>query len=108
MAARTVADVLDRVADRLARGWCQRAMARTRRGRIASPHSWFACQWCLWGAIVRETRTRADLTVAAERWVDRHIGMFGITTWNDDPIRTHIEVVAACRAAAQAAREAGA
>lgn len=97
----TIADILERAAARVERGWTQDAFARDTNGLECSVFSEHAIAWCLAGAVDAETSMRAAVFLEA---IGAAIGMDAVT-WNDAPGRTQAEVVTALREAARLARE---
>lgn len=89
--------VLRRVRERLSTPdrWMQYGLARNSLGQAIWPeHSDAAC-WCLAGAIIAETFFEGGTGTDAAHLIRSEIGLGGsITNWNDDPKRTHAEVLA--------------
>ena len=94
----TVAEILNRAADRLSRegAWTQNAMAKDADGTQVPPRYATACQWCSKGAIRAETKYFYDVYVA-EQALASAIGNAAIAAWNDDPARTQSDIVEAFR-----------
>jgi hypothetical protein len=102
----SIADILDRAADIVAKGWAQAAYARTRTGRKIGATCRAATCWCAVGAIKKAAGIEDVL--APQVWDAARLP-FGspnaLTEWNDAPGRTQSEVVAKLREAAALARE---
>lgn len=71
--------------------WTQGAFARDAEGRATQDLMQSAC-WCVAGAIKRCYESRVDRQKALDRLEDE-TGWYAIPPWNDDPARTHAEVV---------------
>jgi len=73
--------------------WTTGQFARDAEGRGCHSHSTRAVSWCARGAI---EKCYKDLTVfpALERLWEAIGARVGIINWNDDPKRTHAQVVA--------------
>lgn len=72
--------------------WCQGANARNMAGTPVSSLDDDACKWCLVGAIIKTypyALDRAKIHVKIKSIVFKDA-----TSWNDDPKRTHAEVLA--------------
>jgi hypothetical protein len=108
-----IADVLERAAARVERGWTRGHYARDARGRRASPRGRVAVAWCAEGAIAAEYGMPSaegpayDAFLALSKLL-RSVspGAKSVYDWNDAPGRTQAEVVAALREAARRARSA--
>lgn len=92
----SIADVLDRAADLIAKGWMQGDWGSF-RGEC----------FCAWGAIMFGESVMAGESErkAAHQFAKQHIGAPSLISWNDTPGRTQAEVVQALREAAAKARE---
>lgn len=75
--------------------WCQEAFGRNIAGATVSPRDEACVQRCLGGALmaagVTESDGRADRLARALGFAD---GVEGMERWNDEPGRTHTEVLA--------------
>ena len=92
--------VLGRARDLIAveHSWCQLAFARTWFGIPVRLRSGIARRYCALGAIMRagyELRVRIEDACAALEWQTGS----DVQRWNDEPARTHAEVIAALDAA---------
>jgi hypothetical protein len=77
------------------RGWTQGVAARNKRGNRVCFDSPRAIKWCAIGAIENaHGDTHAKFTEATSKLL-AVIQTQNITGWNDDPERTHAEVIAA-------------
>ena len=88
--AKTVAELLESPDN-----WCQGCYALDEHGGEVGYSSLAACKWCLLGAIFKMLPTSDDMTF---QWRTR----FGksaaeLVAWNDDPARTHEEVLDFCK-----------
>lgn len=86
--------------------WCQHDYAKSADGAPAEPLSASACRWCPVGAIERiyGTANGAGVNspnIVAKTKLRRAIGDKGmyLAGWNDEPGRTHGQVLEAVRAA---------
>lgn len=101
-----IAAVLRRAAELIAEPerWCQGAIALSKSGFGCDENSPRAAQWCVIGAISHA----AFLGDMVTHWIDavhafrRHNRICSSGDWNDRADRTHAEVLAALRAAAEA------
>ena len=96
------AELYNKAADMIGRGWTQKVYARDERGYSVPPSELVAKSWCLLGAI----------SVVAMSWGPKYYSStFGklvenlelngtVNKWNDHPDRTQGEVVALLREAA--------
>jgi hypothetical protein len=85
--------------------WCQRSFARTWLDIPVPVQSTFARRYCALGAILRAGRELglpAGKAREAIKWQTAH----SVADWNDDPLRTHAEVIAAFDGAIAALEEA--
>lgn len=89
----TIADILERAAARVEKGWTQQGM-EDRAGNV-----------CALKAIDLAMGGRCSISTPAYDAFCEFIGRAGIGIWNDAPGRTQQEVVAALREAARLARE---
>lgn len=78
--------------------WTKGAMARDATGRPCTSNSPKAVCWCIEGAI--EKATRSEMYVGTPGYLVAHLltektdtQHFGVHVWNDDPSRTHAEVL---------------
>lgn len=97
-----VATVLRDAAALVERGWTQGQMARDTTGYRVFPHHPEAVCWCARGAMCRAANNKA-VENSANRALSEHINGdedFGVSTWNDDPLRDAEEVIAAMLACA--------
>ena len=83
---------LNEIRELLAKGWTQVALARDQRGHDVSVMSENAVSFCVVGAMRRSSRGLARL------WSIHHalreLTNGTISAWNDDPTRTHAQVLA--------------
>jgi len=96
-------ELLDGARGRVSRGWCQGGEAFDDGGSGVEPWRAEACRWSLLGAIVasfEDAKEGADgrillseLTTALSALAEE-IHDPSLAAWNDDPSRTHAEVVA--------------
>jgi hypothetical protein len=96
-------ELLDEARSRVSRGWCQGGEAFDGGGLRVDPWDPQACRWSLLGAIVasfEHAKVGADgrillseLTTALSALAEE-IHDPSLAAWNDDPLRTHSEVVA--------------
>lgn len=97
-------DVLHRARELIAEPehWTQGAPARDRRGDSCDVFNKHAVSWCVVGVICRAglTEARNDALEAFARVI-----FGGIVPWNEDPERTHAEVLAAFDRAIAAAEQ---
>jgi hypothetical protein len=102
------ADLADRAAVRLEKGWCQKTLAKNASGSDTGEKADDACQWCLVGSIYAEGVDVKDPFIgtvwntAAER-LDMKASE--VAHWNDHPDRTQAEVVRAMRDTANELRK---
>jgi hypothetical protein len=109
VATMTVHDVLMKARVLLAEPshWTQGAYARDASGRVVHPRSPAAVCWCIVGAVkradVRTERSEEDdgLRVllrlfhpSTGQLKDKLYAFWVMTDWNDDPSRTHADVLA--------------
>src|SRR3954447_23594524 len=97
--------VLRRARDLLEQRWCKGSFARSWFNIPVPPHSALARRFCAIGAITRagrelQLRTQ-DACLALQLQTVR-----SVETWNDEPARTHAEVIAAFDAALLAVEDA--
>lgn len=86
----SVLQVLRKARARVARGWCQRDLAKTKGGRSCNPTDKEAARFCAYGALDSLGYDTADATLVLRTFVPRgHIASF-----NDAPGRKKSEVVA--------------
>ena len=101
----TAADLLERAAAVLYRGWCQRELARDARGKKVMPEAPEACAWCMAGAIFR---ARYELGVQTDSGpllrLARAVVGYPLSEWNDAQTDAAV-VIAALERAARLARE---
>lgn len=104
--SRGSAAVLRRAAELIAapERWTQGTLARDANGKECQECGTQAVQWCALGAIVRAAADAGFHSHWCDAsWVLRlHLGIRNTGEWNDSPFRTHAEVLAALRAAADA------
>ncbi len=104
-------ELLRRACDLVRSGWSQHADARSAEGVEVQPWQKTAVAWSLLGALVAALEERADHgrnlpldhLAAALNELAEHIDDDSLTNWNDDPTRTHNDVINALEAAATAA-----
>ena len=75
--------------------WTQGVLARRQDGSAIAPVNPEACSFCIVGALYHcyDAKTAMDIwTTLDEEFYDKH-NEIGIGDWNDDPARTHEEVV---------------
>jgi hypothetical protein len=99
--AKMSADALRSVRARIERGWSQDADARAAGGeavRLGSPE---ACSWSLVGAFALAATDGIPMNHVAPalRAIAEAAGTDSLVEWNDDPMRTHEEVLDALDAA---------
>ena len=108
MTKNEVRDVILRMKKRLSKPdrWCQGAPARDDWGNEVTPGSPNACQWCLTGALWEElndgvedskyveVRDHLRYALRLHPSVGKHIDPTALVGWNDDPARTHEDVIA--------------
>mgnify|MGYP001593808819 CR=1 FL=1 len=75
--------------------WTQRHAARMKCGKPVGARDARACCWCLLGAI--EAIYDGQASQDAQCKVENEVGGRLLSVWNDDPGRTHSEVVELCR-----------
>lgn len=105
----TTADILERAAVVLHRGWCRGALARNARGKKVMPEAPEACAWCMAGAVFR---ARYELGVqhmdsAPIIRLARSVVGHPLPPWNDAQTDA-ATAIAALERAAYLAREEGA
>jgi hypothetical protein len=109
---KSVADVLQRAADLIARpgAWTQGEFARGKTGRPVKTRDCAVCL-CVIGAIdvASGARPGTEANDDALRVLAWEVGcsLWDIAVWNDEPERTQEEVVAKLKEAATLAREQG-
>lgn len=103
-----LADVLNRAGDLVEEGWCRLHLAENEVGLATNHYSPEAVRFCPVGAVdVATFGTSLAFHREALEALAASVGLPGIgeiAPWNDDPARTQAEVVAAFRAAAEAAK----
>jgi hypothetical protein len=87
---RPVADKLRKARALVARGWTQKAFARSKTGREVSEYGKSAVCWCAYAAI-EVVRGQADAANVLRKAANTEF----IIGWNDAPERTQAEVLAA-------------
>lgn len=85
--------------------WCQDSIACNRAGKPVLSTSKHACSWCLEGATCAVDKSRSGYE--ADEYLRQVLGVQGIFSWNDHPLRTIDHVLSALRTARQMAIEAG-
>jgi hypothetical protein len=91
----------------LAAGWCQRAEAHDEQGEPVEPCDVMAASWSLAGAIRAVASDVGDEDGELERDASRALALVlempaeELPAWNDDPQRTHRDVLAACDCAVE-------
>ena len=105
----TVSDVLEKAAELIEPEgvWCQGRYAADKDGLAVPETDPRACRWCAAGAISRVSHEMGDSFRAWSDTVEflaQFVGFLTTTDWNDVDGRQQSEVVAALRAAAEAAR----
>lgn len=105
----TAADILERAAAMLRRGWCRGVLARDAHGEAVMPEAPEACAWCMAGAVFR---ARYELGVqhmdsAPIIRLARSVVGHPLPQWNDAKTDA-ATVIAALERAAYLAREEGA
>ena len=97
-----VAKVLTAARERLSKGWCQKSYAKDAAGRVVSAHSQKAVNFCIIGALdasVTGFDGRGNIMRSARVVVAEHIEKIcdlparTIAKFNDDPGRTHADVL---------------
>lgn len=78
-----VGDLLDK-----RQKWCRRAGAKDKDGNVCDPTDEHAVKFCLVGAIYK----CYDHPLPVLQKVKEELGLEFITTWNDYPSRTFVEV----------------
>ena len=71
--------------------WTQGALARNALGVSTSPRCSTACAWCLLGAARKIYGDWDDRPITK---ISRHVGNHHVPTWQDEPGRTHREILA--------------
>lgn len=99
-----VAELLERAAEQVAKGWCQGHGAEDARGYSTRTDSPSAIRWCAIGAI--DLHGVYPEVEQARQALCAVIGESSVAIWNDRAGRTQAEVVAALRQAAERARQA--
>jgi hypothetical protein len=94
-------DALRAVRARIERGWSQDADARDADGEVVRLGSLEACSWSLAGAFALVAMDGIPMShvVPALRAIAEVAGTDSLVEWNDDPMRTHEEVLEALDAA---------
>lgn len=92
----TEREVLIKARERIARGWCQGAVARDENNIIVSADSPNATQWCLTGSMFDSHVWSEGLCpgCAAYQRLTRLVGPSIVPAWNDNETRTQEEVLA--------------
>ena len=91
----------------LTAGWCQRVEARDEQGKPVEPSDVLAVSWSLAGAIKAVAGDAGDEDGELERDASRALALVleipaeELPAWNDDPQRTHRDVLAACECAVE-------
>jgi hypothetical protein len=85
------------------RAWAQDGLAFNSERNTTSPRNPLACSWCALGAIamVQELPHIAHRYDPAATLLASHLGVISIADWNDNPLRTREEVIAAMSEAAK-------
>lgn len=96
------ADLLDRAAGRVERGWTQHVYAKDQHGSAVDPRFKGAVLWCAVGALACD-RASGRVAEYAELSLMRATHQ-PISVWNDTFGRTQAEVVAAMRETAKRLR----
>ena len=73
--------------------WCQGAFAKNFDGDKTKSIDPSACSYCIMGAIRHQAND--DFTAVLKTWkyIESVIGTSAIAIWNDDPKRTHNEII---------------
>jgi hypothetical protein len=104
-------ELLRRACDLVRRGWSQHADARSAAGVAVQPWQDTAVAWSLLGALVAALEERTDrgselpldqLAAALNELADR-VDDDSLAHWNDEPARTHDDVINVLEAAAASA-----
>ncbi len=104
-------ELLWRACDLVRSGWSQHADARSADGIEVRPWEDAAAAWSLLGALVAALEEHADhgrdlplehLAAALNELAER-IDDDSLTNWNDEPARTHVDVIDILQAAATGA-----
>lgn len=104
-------ELLRRACDLVRSGWTQHADARSAEGVEVQPWQKAAVAWSLLGALVAALEERAEhgrdlpldhLAAALKELADR-IDDDSLASWNDEPSRTHEDVIDMLEAAATSA-----
>jgi len=80
------------------KAWTKRADARDKWSHRISPENPRACKWCARGALVKCYTEPSDYRAAIAKLGNVHI-YASTTDWNDEPCRTHAQVLAAMKKA---------
>jgi hypothetical protein len=104
-------ELLQRAGELVRRGWSQHADARSAEGVEVQPWQETAAAWSLLGALVAALEEQADHgrdlpldhLAAALNELAKRIDDDSLTNWNDEPARTHEDVINTLEAAATAA-----
>jgi hypothetical protein len=104
-------ELLQRACDLVRSGWSQHADARSAEGVAVRPWQEAAVAWSLLGALVAALEERADRgrdlpldqLATALNELAKHIEDDSLANWNDEPARTHADVVNTLEAAATSA-----
>ena len=99
----TTGEILLWARGRIAQGWCQGVDARDARGQRCSPWHSDARSWSMLGALVVSEAADDDVLGHASRGelgdavalLAEAVGTSSLQAWNDDPVRTPEEVLAA-------------
>ena len=108
---RASVELLRRACDLVRSGWSQHADARSAEGVEVQPWQKTGVAWSLLGALVAALEERADHgrdlpldhLAAALNELAEHVDDDSLTNWNDEPTRTHDDVINTLQAAATAA-----
>jgi hypothetical protein len=104
-------ELLQRACELVRSGWSQHADARSAEGVEVQPWQETAAAWSLLGALVAALEERADhgrdlpldQLAAALNELAKCIEDDSLTNWNDEPARTHDDVIKTLEAAATSA-----
>lgn len=102
------ADILDRAADRLEKPgqWTRGTKARDSSGCPVAAAEHCARSWCAYGAIEAETAGDAERRLSLAGYVEGHMQIRSLTSWNDRQ-PSAAPVVAALRETAKRLRGEG-
>lgn len=73
------------------KGWTQGASARNKDGGVTTPFSESAACFCTFGAL---QAAYGPEFLGPMSKIEKHLNVFVIAPWNDDPARTKEEVIA--------------